>query len=190
MIRPGFVEVVVDVETKNFAHEVGGWGNIAALGLSVAVTWSSRLACFEHYTEDRLPTLFDELFAADLVVGFNLKGFDYIVLQPYTDRDLLQLPTMDLMEEVYRGLNFRFRPKLDDLAAATLNTRKSGDGFKAVEMFRAGDMPGLKKYCQEDVAITRDLWQFAKEHGYLLCGSHGGLRRVAVGPTAHSGARP
>ena len=170
--------VVVDVETQHLAEEVGGWGNRAAMKVSVAVTWSSREASFRHYTEAGLPELVDELFAADLVVGFNTKYFDYAVLQPYTSRDLRRLPSLDLMEEIHRELGFRL--SLADLAEATLNARKSADGSEAVKMFRAGKTAELMDYCQHDVALTRDLWQFARENGHLLYERHGRLERVAV----------
>lgn len=178
MIRPELAAVVVDIETQNLAEEVGGWGNLAALKVSVAVTWSSREASFRQYTEAGLPRLFDELFAADLVVGFNTKKFDYAVLQPYSSRDLRRLPSLDLMEEIHRELGFRL--SLTDLAEATLKARKSADGLEAVKMFRAGKMDELMGYCQHDVALTRDLWQFAKENGHLLYERHGRLERVAV----------
>ncbi len=178
MIRPEPVAVVLDVETQHLAEEVGGWGNLAALKVSVAVTWSSREATFRHYSEAGLPQLVDELFAADLVVGFNTKRFDYAVLQPYTGHDLSRLPSLDLLEEVHRALGFRV--KLTDLAKATLNARKSADGLEAVRLFRAGKIAELTEYCQQDVALTRDLWHFARENGHLLYESHGKLKRVTV----------
>ncbi len=46
----------------------------------------------------------DEL---DLVVGFNIKRFDYRVLQPYTNVTLEGLPTLDILEEVHTFLGFR-----------------------------------------------------------------------------------
>ena len=112
------------------------------------------------------------------MVGFNTKYFVYGVLQPYSSRDLRQLPSLDLLEEIHRALGFRL--KLTDVAAATLNVRKSADGLEAVRMFRAGKIAELMDYCQHDVALTRDLWHFARENGHLLYERHGRLQRVAV----------
>jgi len=170
--------VVLDVETQHLAEEVGGWGNLASLKVSVAVTWSSREAAFRHYTEADLPALIDELFAADLVVGFNTKRFDYAVLQPYTSRDLGRLPSLDLLDEIHRARGSWV--SLADVAAATLNARKSADGIEAVKMFRAGRLAELAEYCQQDVALTRDLWHFARENGHLLYERRGRVERVAV----------
>lgn len=178
MSGPGLAAVVLDIETQHLAAEVGGWGNLAALKVSVAVTWSSRDASFRQYTEAGLPALVDELFAADLVVGFNTKDFDYAVLQPYTNRDLRGLPSLDLLEEIHRALGFRV--SLSDVAAATLGARKSPDGIEAVRMFRAGKLAELADYCQQDVSLTRDLWHYASQNGHLLYERHGAVRRVAV----------
>ncbi len=178
VIRPELAAVVLDIETQHLADEVGGWGNVAAMKVSVAVTWSSRTASFQRYTEASVPRLIDELFAADLVIGFNTKGFDYTVLQPYSSRDLRQLPSLDLLEQIHRALGFRV--SLADVAAATLNARKSADGLEAVKMFRADKIDELMDYCEQDVALTRDLWQFARENGHLLYERHGRSERVAV----------
>ena len=54
------------------------------------------------------------LRAADRVVGYNIKGFDYEVLRGYTDEDLQKLPTFDMMYDLEDRLGFR--PKLESVA--------------------------------------------------------------------------
>jgi len=81
-------------------------------------------------------------------------------LKPALSFDPSTLPTVDLFDHVQRQLGFR--PKLDDLAAATLGRRKSGDGLEAIRLYRAGEWDALARYCLDDVRITRDLY----EHGY------------------------
>jgi branched-chain amino acid transport system substrate-binding protein len=67
---------------------------------------------------------------ADLIIGFNIKGFDYRVLGAYTERDLGRLPTFDMLEDIHRRLGFRLG--LDHLARETLGTGKTADGLQAV----------------------------------------------------------
>ena len=109
--------------------------------------------------------LIEKLKEATLIVGFNIINFDYRVLQPYTDFNLNTLKTYDILAEVYKKL--RYRISLQNFAEATLDTGKSADGLKAVQWFREGKIEEVKKYCQKDVEVTRDLFYFAKENGYL-----------------------
>jgi DEAD/DEAH box helicase domain-containing protein len=128
--------VYFDLETKYLADEVGGWDYIDRLELAVAVTYNTARGGFAHYTEDSVGALIEELSQADLVVGFNLLRFDYTVLRPYTERDLHQLPTLDILQHLYRRLGHRV--KLDSCARATLGVNKSADGIQSVQWFRAG----------------------------------------------------
>ena len=81
----------------------------------------------------------------DLIVGFNIKRFDYGVLGAYTESDLLQLTTFDILEDIYRRLGFRLG--LDHLATETLQRGKTAHGLQAVEWFRQGEMKKLIDYC-------------------------------------------
>ena len=126
--------VFFDLETQFLADEVGGWGNKAAMKISVAVTYSSKDGRYRQYTEGQIPELVKQLHAADLVVGFNVISFDYAVLQAYTSEDLSKLPTLDMLVELTHSLGHRL--KLDSLAQATLNAAKSADGLQAVAWWR------------------------------------------------------
>ncbi len=72
----------------------------------------------------------------DLVVGFNIKRFDYRVLQPYTKVKLAEVPTLDILEEVHTLLGHRL--SLNHLAEKTLGEKKTGDGLLALELYAAG----------------------------------------------------
>lgn len=157
--------VVFDLETQRSFSEVGGRHNTRHLGLSVAVTYSSATGEYHHYTEETVADLIEELKAADLVVGFNLIRFDYEVLRGYTDYPLWRLPTLDLLADIYDRLGFRL--SLDALANATLGMGKSADGLQAIRWWRQGRIKELFEYCQQDVEITRRLYEFGHENGYI-----------------------
>jgi len=157
--------LVFDLETQKSAEEVGGWKNIALMKLSLGVTYSEEDG-FLTFTEDNVEGLVRLLKRADLVVGFNQMRFDYEVLSAYTSDDLRALPNLDILVVVQRVLGFRL--SLDHLAKFTLGTQKSGHGLEAIRWFREGKMDLLEKYCREDVRITRDLYRFGLENGYLL----------------------
>ena len=157
--------IIFDLETQRLANEVGGWNNIHKMGLAVAVTYSTAEAVFRHFTEEQAADLVAELQRAGLVVGFNVMRFDYTVLQPYTDVPLHELPTVDMLQDIHRRLGFRL--SLDAVASATLNAAKSADGIQAVEWYRRGEIDKVMAYCERDVEVTRDVYEFGKRHGYV-----------------------
>jgi len=168
--------IYLDLETQRSALEVGGWQNAHLMMVSVAVAYDSLEDRFYAFTEDHLEELVRQLSSADLVIGFNIKRFDYAVLQPYTPVDLGELPTFDLLEEIFNRL--RYRISLDHLATETLGRQKSGDGLKALEWFKAGEMDMLTEYCKDDVILTRDLFLHGLDKGYLIYKDKGHNERL------------
>lgn len=157
--------VFFDVETQRTFDEVGGRHNIRKLGLSVAVTYSTAGGTFRHYTEETVDDLIAELMAADLVVGFNVLKFDYEVLRAYSGERLDRLPTVDMLDHIYKRLGFRV--SLDSLAASTLGTAKSADGLQAVRWYKQGRIQEILDYCQQDVEVTRQLYEYGKQYKHV-----------------------
>jgi len=157
--------IFFDLETKYLADEVGGWHNIHKMELAVAVIYSTADGAYHHFTEDRAAQLVAHLQQADLVVGFNLYRFDYIVLQPYTQVALDRLPTVDMLHDLHRQLGFRV--SLDSLASATLGASKSADGVQAVRWFRQGKIEQVLAYCERDVQVTHDVYEFGRKNGFV-----------------------
>ena len=171
--------VVFDVETQRSFDEVGGRSQLHKLGVSAAVAYRYDRDEFLQVTEDDVGKLIDLLFDADLVVGYNIRGFDYDVLRAYTDHDLHTLPTLDIMQHLEERLGFR--PKLDSVVIPTLNAAKSADGLQALEWWRSGEIDKILKYCQEDVRVTRDLYNFGKRNRCVMVSRFSGApRKVEV----------
>jgi DEAD/DEAH box helicase domain-containing protein len=74
--------------------------------------------------------------------------------------------TLDLLEDVFNCLGFRL--SLDHIAQKTLGIQKSGNGLLAVQYFREGQWDQLSQYCQQDVKITKSVFEFGQREGYLL----------------------
>ena len=74
-----------------------------------------------------------------------------------------------------------FRPKLDSVVIPTLNAAKSADGLQALEWWRSGEIDKILKYCQEDVRVTRDLYNFGKRNRCVMVSRFSGTpRKVEV----------
>ncbi len=158
--------VVFDIETQNLAQDVGGWGNIGGLRLSVAVLWEIDDDRWHTFFEKDVDLLIEKLFASDLVIGFNSKRFDYYVLKAYSDRDFSELKSLDLLEKIEKRLGFRL--SLDTLSSANFSENKSANGFLAVRWFREGRLDLLSEYCKKDVELTGRLYKKGLENGYIL----------------------
>jgi len=168
----------LDLETRKTAKDVGGWNKAHLMRVSVVVVYDSLDKTYHVFKEDDMNGLFSFLEHADLVVGFNIKGFDYKVLSAYTPKDLHTIRTFDILEDVYGRLGFRL--SLDHLAQETLKQGKSADGLQAVEWFRRGEMEKLTEYCKQDVAVTKDLFLFGIEHGHLIYREKRANRRLRL----------
>lgn len=69
------------------AAEVGGWNKAYMMGISVGIVWDSHEQDCPSYFEESINGLVEDLKKADLVVGFNVIGFDYTVLRGYSKFD-------------------------------------------------------------------------------------------------------
>ena len=161
-----------DLETQKSADDVGGWGNIHKMKLAVGVVWDSIDQDYFVYEEKDARTLVEKLRTADLVIGFNVIGFDYTVLQPYSDFDLQEINPFDMLVDVKKLLNFRL--SLNHLAQHTLNAKKSADGLISLQWYKEGKIDKIIHYCKQDVEITRDLYLYGEEHGYVNYQSRSG----------------
>ncbi len=169
--------IYLDLETQKTAQEVGGWQNSHLMRVSVVVLYDSQDHRYYYYDETNMGELFSHLKRADLVVGFNIKRFDYRVLGAYLP-GLESIPTFDILESIFSRL--RFRLSLDHLARETLNISKRADGLQAVEWFKQGRMDELREYCREDVSITKALFLHGVEKGFLVYREKAGGRRVRL----------
>lgn len=150
--------IVLDIETQNLFSDVGGKENLAKLSLSVAGVFSYANNVFLTFTESEMPNFENLLKNTDLIIGFNIDHFDLPVLQKYLSIDLNKIPTFDIMNEVVNAMGHRV--SLNDLVSNTLGERKSADGLMAVQYWREGRIDELKKYCLDDVRLTRDLYEY------------------------------
>jgi DEAD/DEAH box helicase domain-containing protein len=157
---------VLDLETQYSAQEVGGWHRADLMKISCAVLYDSSVDDYLEFMEDGVPELVQILKKFDCIVGFNIKRFDYNVLNGYTDFDFKRLPTLDILEEVHNHLGYRL--SLNHLASVTLGAEKTGDGLQALRWWKMGKVRELLDYCKEDVRLTLELYRFGCDKGYLL----------------------
>lgn len=155
---------VVDIETKNSFFSAGAY-DPTKLDISVVGLYTALDDQFRCLDEGELDELWPKLEQASRVIGFNTIGFDYPVLQKYYSGKTSAWPSLDIMLEFKKAHGFRI--KLDSLAQESLGIGKSGDGLKAIRLWEQGKIDELKKYCLDDVKITRDLFLTGRDTGVL-----------------------
>ncbi len=171
--------MVLDIETRRGAEEVGGWGNAHLMGLAVAAVWDSLSGEMHTFLEDRAEEMLDLLSHADLVVGFNLFGFDYKVLSAYDNGTIQCLATFDILADLRRRLGYRL--SLAHLAEHTLSSAKTADGLQSLEWVKQGRMDLVTEYCKKDVEITRELFMHGLSKGWLrFMRREGGLMEIKL----------
>ena len=158
--------VYFDLETQRSSGDVGGWAHKERMGMSVGVTYSTRLGAYRVYREKDADQLIDQLVRADLVVGFNHIWFDYKVLQAYTILDLeSQTRNLDLMLDVENQLGYK--PSLDGIAQSSLGLGKTAEGLQAIVWFRQGKWREIAEYCAYDVKVTMRVHEYGRRHGHV-----------------------
>jgi DEAD/DEAH box helicase domain-containing protein len=175
--------LVLDVETQYLTDQIpGGWSSVDKLKVALVVTWDERNGIRTWYEED-VPRLLMELRNFQPIITFNGEHFDFKVLSAYGRVDFLISKSTDMLAILSQTLGFRV--KLESVARATLGRGKSGSGKESVDWWQSGDPEKRQQvadYCRQDVELTRDLYFFGKEKGYVAIEDirQGGVRQVGV----------
>jgi DEAD/DEAH box helicase domain-containing protein len=158
-------EVVFDIETQNTFFDVDN--DFKKLKVSVVSIYRYETNEYQSFTEDELYKLWPILEHSERLIGYNSEHFDLPVLNNYYLGDLLKFPHLDLLKVIKESLGIRL--KLDDVAQATLdNVKKSSHGLQAIEWWKEGKIDEIKKYCEQDVLVTKEVYEFGKKNKQLF----------------------
>lgn len=157
-------EIVFDIETQNSFADVNN--DFKKLRVSVVSIYKYETDTYESFTENELFKLWPIFEKADRLIGFNSGHFDLPVLNNYYLGDLTKFPHLDIMERVKESLGFRL--KLNDIAQATLDIEKSAEGLQAIRWWKEGKIDEIKKYCEQDVKVTKEVYDFGKKNKQLF----------------------
>lgn len=158
-------EIVFDIETQNTFADVEN--DFKKFRVSVVSIYSYADDAFYSFTENELSRLWPYFEKAERLIGYNSEHFDLPILNNYYPGDLLTFPHLDLIKSVKDGAGKRL--KLDDLAKATLDDiSKSADGLQAIKWWKEGKIDEIKKYCEQDVNVTKLVYEFGRQHKQLF----------------------
>ncbi|MSR70623.1 hypothetical protein EXS62_01125 [Candidatus Kaiserbacteria bacterium] len=171
--------ITFDIETEGDFRTNGDFSNLEVTVVGVHDSETGTLSAF--YKEE-LPKLWPVLESADIIVGYNSDHFDIPILAKYYAGDLGKIKSIDLLKEIKNVLGRRL--KLDNVAGATLGRNKTSDGLEAVKWWAQGLKEKVRDYCLADVAITNDLYEYARKHGSLKYRDYDGVREIKLDTSA------
>ena len=70
--------------------------------------------------------------------------------------------------------------KLESVAQGTIGSGKSGNGLEALLYYKNGRMDLLKKYCLDDVRVTKEVYDFALKNQKLLYRDYFNIRELPI----------
>lgn len=158
-------EVYFDLETQYTFGEIGmnNYRDRDPKKLKIAVAGTLSKNNHTFFEENQVEKLIEILNDADLIVGHNLFGFDYIVIQPYIDKGIIENlypKTFDTMLELNKITGCY--TSLDDLCKRNLGISKNEDSIKIPGMWRNGEFDRVKKYLLNDLRMTEALYNHGK----------------------------
>jgi hypothetical protein len=156
--------IIFDLETQNIFSDIGS-NNPADLDISVGTFYDSLTNKYHTVTIDELSSVWPIIEQADALVGYNTNHFDIPLLNKYYPGDLTHIKSIDLLESIRQSLGRRLR--LDSVAEATVGAKKTAHGLIAVRWWREGKIDEIKKYCEQDVKVTKKIFDYALTHGHV-----------------------
>lgn len=158
-------KIVFDIETQNTFQEVGS-NDPADLAISLVGVYDYETGEYSSYLENELGSLWRLIENTEALITFNGDHFDIPLLNKYYPGDLLKIKSVDLLKEMQKSAGRRM--KLDQIAEGTLGVKKSGHGLDAIRWWKEGDIESIRKYCLDDVKITKDVYEYALKNGKLI----------------------
>jgi len=171
-----FDEVIFDLETKSF-FVANGKFDPSKFGVSIVSLYHRKVdetlsevegQMFSFWEKD-FPKMWPIFQAADRIIGFNSLGFDVPALKPYAPPVFAKLPHFDILDQIKKIAGHK--TSLHKIAKATLGIQKTDTGENAVLYWEKHDPKSLellRKYCRDDVEITKKIYDFVLKNKKLL----------------------
>ena len=157
-------EIVFDIETQNTFADVDN--DFKKFKISCVSIYQYATDTYTSFEESELNKLWPILEKADRIIGYNSEHFDLPILHNYYPGDLSAVSHLDIMKQIKASTGMRL--KLNDVAMATLDMEKSADGLQAIKWWKEGKIDEIKKYCEQDVKVTKEIYEFGKNNKQLF----------------------
>lgn len=168
-------KIIFDIESQNTFLEVGS-NDPTDLDISVVTVYDSETDKYTTVDIHDLSPIWPIIQEADMLVGFNSNHFDIPLLNKYYPGDLTAIKSLDILREIKDSYGRRM--KLDQIAEGTLGVKKSGHGLQAITWWNKGEIDKIKKYCEDDVKITKEIYDYARANNHLKFKEGGEIMQI------------
>lgn len=178
---------VYDVEVVNGPDDTeGGWNNPEGMGHASSVVYDQAADQYRFFEGEAGRIKLIECLTGKLVVSFNGIKFDNRVVlgndyqtapHPWQDYDILLevvkakfgLPDVATAEKKMGDRRIHDGSiSLDGISEGTFGLKKTGHGAHAPVLYAQKDFAGLYEYNLHDVRLTRKLFDFILQYGFVI----------------------
>ena len=177
--------LAIDLETKNYSYDIGGWGNTHMFQVSTVCTWDGNTGTI--YIDEPVDSLQksgynikpisqlkydldDHLEKGGKLLGHNIVSFDLPVLKnalyiycikKYMDKKAY----IDTSRDIASITGERFT--LSNLVTKTLGDDKTMTSADAPMVWKNGGYSEVAEYCLKDCELVYDLWKYGQENSFV-----------------------
>ena len=174
--------LALDLETKNYSYEIGGWGNTHMFQVSTICTWDGDVGTIyidkqvddlakgnvtvKHISQLKYD-LDDHFQKGGKILGHNIVNFDLAVLKNALDiycikKYLDEKAYIDTSRILNKEHGERFT--LSNLVQHTLGSDKIMTSEEAPLVWKSGGYTQVAEYCLKDCQLVYDLWKHGQEN--------------------------
>ena len=177
--------LAIDLETKNYSYDIGGWGNTHMFQVSTVCTWDGNTGTI--YIDEPVDSLQksgysikpisqlkydldDHLEKGGKLLGHNIVSFDLPVLKNALDiycikKYMDKKAYIDTSRDIASITGERFT--LSNLVTKTLGYDKTMTSADAPMVWKNGGYSEVAEYCLKDCELVYDLWKYGQENSFV-----------------------
>lgn len=145
-------------------HYCNGWDDYVGMGISVVTAYDFFDESYKVYLQDNLNDLKTTINSREVIIGFNNKNFDDVVLE-HNHIHIQKQKSYDLWDHIVHsvqdGLGTRRGFSLNEMLKANDIPVKTGLGSDAPMLAQTNQWGKLINYCLSDTKLTVYLLRLA-----------------------------
>ena len=160
--------IYFDLESQLTAEEVGGWDKTKTRlrKFSVAVAFSTIDQRLHIFSEKDIAKLMQLLQSGPVVVGYNIKNFDFEILSGYPKVKTGKIKCLDLMLAIQEKTGQRV--SLTDLREANFFEFEPEDYEDSITLWKKGMIYQLIEQCCNDVLAMKQIHELGRSKKKIL----------------------